>query len=94
MKENTTYACSSCGQTFTNKEKCFEHELTHVSENMKIVMRLLHENQNPCYYCKYSYFSYGCEFDCKNWKKCMIESKPYKLYIPEDPFHDKHISGC
>lgn len=86
------YRCDTCGQEFTDKNACFKHECLHIkSESEKIKKELIFYGKEPCDYCRWSYYVYGCEQDCK-YKDCNCDNH-HKRFVPVEPLHDKSIAG-
>lgn len=72
---NIKYECEICHSIFSDKQQCMEHEITHVLPNSKekwiLIGRQLNKPELVCEHCEYSYYVYGCEFDCQYYfKKC------------------------
>ena len=53
------YKCAICGETFLTYEQAEAHEYIC----------------NKCNSCKYAYYVYGCEFNCKYYNKGECNAK-------------------
>ena len=64
----TIYKCEECGKQFTGGNafyNCLTHEsVCKLDNNGKLKRELLKTLAEPCGYCNYSWYVYGCEREC------------------------------
>lgn len=102
---NKVYQCEFCGQIFSNKDKCLEHEIAHlksvdINEAYKHLIK--YKESSICEYCENAYLVYGCELDCKykkgypsycnNWSN-FPEFKP-KSELKEKWIKEYNLNGA
>lgn len=81
------YECEYCGKQSFSQSKCAEHEKSHLTEPKRTLYDIVYNGNDPCDYCDYSYYAYGCGRDCS--QKCRNHS----MFKPVEPLHDKRSRG-